>query len=260
MPRPQSHQAPPGGTLERVLELVAILGMMVCVGSLVATWNQLPPRVPVHFAWDGRPDAVGPRWVLLAVAGFCVFLYALLTVLTRLPWTFKYQGGIAAEKWYAAYAAVRTMVAACKAFTMVLFAWTEWRAIETSFGRASGLGSMFGPAIIVFTAGLVAAELRWLRRLRHPQPTRSGECLYGGTRTPSQVARQGDRRRLRRSRGMARMACKPHAPGLRRAVDIERGLPGHSRIRDSVDRHARPRGPITTTHDRHADCDPGRRP
>ena len=172
MPNPPTRRIPSGGTLERVLELIAVLGMIVCVGSLAASWHRLPPRVPVHFGWDGRPDAVGPRSVLLGVAGLCVFIYALLTVLVRLPWTFKYQGSIAAEKWYAAYGAVRTMVSACKAFTMVLLAWSEWRAIETALGRAGGLGPLFCPAIVAFVVGLIAVEIRWARRLRHPQPTR----------------------------------------------------------------------------------------
>ena len=168
----RSRQLPPAGTLHRIFEVVAAVGVVACVGSLAISWEDLPPRVPVHFAWDGRPDGIGSRGVLVFVASVGVLVYALLTVLTRFPWKFSYPGGFPEADVTAAYTTARTLVTCCKAFSTAVFAWTVWRSIQTALGRADGLGVLFGPVVVVFAIGLLVFQLRWTRRLRRRSEAR----------------------------------------------------------------------------------------
>jgi uncharacterized membrane protein len=49
----------PTSALERVLNIVSIWGVVIIWANLIASWKNIPDRIPTHFGFSGVPDAWG---------------------------------------------------------------------------------------------------------------------------------------------------------------------------------------------------------
>ena len=80
----------PYSQLEIMAELVAGIGILFTVIMLVITWPQIPNTVPTHFGASGIADSWGSKMSLLLLPTIVIFLYVMLTVVSRFPHTFNY--------------------------------------------------------------------------------------------------------------------------------------------------------------------------
>ena len=70
---------------EWVLEILSALLLLAALAWIIALWPNLPDRIPVHFNLRGEADGFGARASIWGLWGIGVFLYALVTAVTRLP-------------------------------------------------------------------------------------------------------------------------------------------------------------------------------
>ncbi|MDB5202832.1 MAG: hypothetical protein JWQ27_2241 [Ferruginibacter sp.] len=56
--------------------------------------QQLPSRIPVHFALNGEPDRMGSRDTIWILCGIATMLFVLLTLISQYPQSFNYPAKI----------------------------------------------------------------------------------------------------------------------------------------------------------------------
>ncbi|MBI1306320.1 MAG: DUF1648 domain-containing protein [Bacteroidetes bacterium] len=75
---------------DRVLELISLVGLIVMIVIPIVRYNKLPDHIPIHFGADGNANRIAAKisiWILPAIG---LFMYILLTALTRSPEMYNY--------------------------------------------------------------------------------------------------------------------------------------------------------------------------
>jgi hypothetical protein len=125
------------------LEILALTALLSTIGLVAYHWRALPPEVPTHFGFDGRPDAWGARAHLWWVPLGALALYAGTTALARWPWLFNYPFAITATNATAQYRLAREMLGVTKCLALFMLLWITWVSVRAALGLATGLGVRF---------------------------------------------------------------------------------------------------------------------
>ena len=67
--------------MEKVAEVVAILGAIASISLILVYWQLLPSVIPTHFNMAGEVNGYGPKTELLIPVGLGLILYMALTAL-----------------------------------------------------------------------------------------------------------------------------------------------------------------------------------
>jgi len=125
--------------------------MLMVVGLLIPAfyYSGLPPEIPIHFNWRGRPDWwVGKIWVWLLPC-LSVILY---NMLGRINYADPEETGRKAAE----LRVLQQMMRWIRLFVMTSFLYLTWGIIQTGMGHWEGLGIYFVPVFIGALLGLVA--------------------------------------------------------------------------------------------------------
>ena len=76
--------------LRNITDVICFLMILVYVMYLVATWGNLPERVPIHFNAHGIPDRYGKKGSLLLEPILGLLILALLMFCQRFPQWWNY--------------------------------------------------------------------------------------------------------------------------------------------------------------------------
>ena len=145
------------GPLGVVGEGVALGGVGLALAITAHGLAVLPPQLPTHFDASGAPDAWGSRTGFAAIALVAVLSYGMMTAISRAPHAFNYVVEITQRNAPVQYRIARTGLAWVKALTSLMFAWLQWRTMQTALGAADGLGPAFlGVAMLATTVLLVS--------------------------------------------------------------------------------------------------------
>jgi uncharacterized membrane protein len=106
---------------------------------MVGYWSDLPDKVPVHFDFSGEPDSWESKGMIALLPGVTIFLYALLTFVSRYPHHFNYLYEITEENAATQYRLGRTMLAVLKTEIIWLFTIMTWEGIAVALDRCKGL-------------------------------------------------------------------------------------------------------------------------
>lgn len=154
----------PHRPLGLVGEGVALSGVGLALAITAHGLAVLPPELPTHFDASGQPDAWGGRMGFAVIAVVAVVSYGMMTAIARAPHAFNYIVEITRDNAAAQYRIARTGLAWVKALTSLMFAWLQWRTMQTALGLADGLGPAFlGVAMLataVLLVSMVAASWR----------------------------------------------------------------------------------------------------
>jgi uncharacterized membrane protein len=142
--------------LEFILEMVSLLGLVGAAYLLIRFWPDLPMVIPKHFGFSGEVDGWGDRSSLFFLPGANLFLYIMMTVVSRFPHTFNYPVRITADNAWRQYQLAVWYMALLKAQVVWLFLYLEWRIIQVALGHSSGLGTWF---VVVVLVGLLLPTL-----------------------------------------------------------------------------------------------------
>lgn len=152
--------------LNGLLEAAA-LGLIVAnVGWLATQYAALPDKIPTHFGLSGAPDQWGSKATLWFLLGIALFIYLLLTVISRFPQAFNFPVPVTPENRDRLASLAQEMMRWMKVELIVLFTWIEWQSVQVALGRASGLGPTFLFAVLGLVFGTVAiyiGRMFWAR-------------------------------------------------------------------------------------------------
>jgi len=150
----------PYSNLERSLEIVSLGGLILMLYLILSTYSSLPDTMPHHFGIDGKPDAYGPKKILMILPLVSIFLFALLTVAEKFPHIGNYPYKITTQNAVRQVSLARKLILSLKAEIIWLFLYIEWAAIQTGLGRAAGLGVWFFGVFMILIFGTLIVYLR----------------------------------------------------------------------------------------------------
>jgi len=149
----------PRTKVELACEVVAAAALVCAWAVALSAWSDLPQRVPTHFDFSGRPDAWGSKGVFLVLPIVLLVLYALLTLLSRVPHIYNYPVPITPENAPTQYRLARGLLAEMKAVISVAFAYLTWSVTAVARGFREDLGAWFLFTLLLALAGLLAKYL-----------------------------------------------------------------------------------------------------
>lgn len=76
--------------IDGLLDGLAIVGWMAGLAVILASWSDLPERLPMHFDVSGHPDRWGPRVELFIIPTLSFVLLIGLAILSRFPHIYNY--------------------------------------------------------------------------------------------------------------------------------------------------------------------------
>jgi hypothetical protein len=148
----------PLSSRELFLEIAAIAGMLTCILMLLPVWKSIPQTIPSHMDLSGKVDAMGSKSGLLIIPGITLFLYLLLTILSRFPHTFNYPFPVTMDNAERLYRIGREMMSWLKTIDIWLVTILNWIILQVARGHSSGAGS----AMTIVVGVLVVSQTAML--------------------------------------------------------------------------------------------------
>ncbi|MBO8170249.1 MAG: DUF1648 domain-containing protein [Thermoanaerobacteraceae bacterium] len=148
------------------LEIISAIGVLLPVLVLIKLWTILPNTVPTHYGVSGKADAWGSKGSLLFLPVVVIFLYTLLTIVSRFPHIFNYPWAITEENAKGQYQLARTFLMGIKAEIVWSFAYVQWMDIKVAMGKAEGLGIAYLPILLLMIFGMIGIYIYRASRVR----------------------------------------------------------------------------------------------
>ena len=146
-----------------VLEILCLAVLLLQLLLPLLLWSRLPDPMPTHFNMAGEADGWGSRWTVFMFPGFSLFLWLLMSAVTRLNpkyWNMPFSVPYGRE--LPVYSAVKTLLVALKLEVIALFAAMELLIL---FGGARFFNAVCWPAIgLVFVTLAVGLYIAWRKR------------------------------------------------------------------------------------------------
>lgn len=130
-------------TLQRMLEIAAILGLIFLFFLVIGYWSKLPDSIPSHYNAAGEPDGWSGKGTLLLLPFISLAMYIGLTFLIRFPHLYNFPWKITEENRERQFYLAQMLIIGLKTEIIWLFGYIEWQTVQTGLGRSEGLGSSF---------------------------------------------------------------------------------------------------------------------
>lgn len=147
---------------DRVIESAALIGLLFSIANVALQWPSIPNRVPVRFDLTGYVETWGSKYTVLMTLAICAICYAILTAISRFPYTFHYPAPITENNAERQYRIVVMAMRWLKMELVWIFAFYNWQIIQVAVGNAEKLNPFFMPftiAAIIATIAVVTVRL-----------------------------------------------------------------------------------------------------
>lgn len=151
---------------EKIIELLAATGVLICLIILIFAWGIVPERIPTHFGASGMPDGWSGKEALFFLPIGVILLYLLLSVISRYPHTFNYPCKITEENAKVQYQNARYLIGLLKTEIIWSFAYIQWITIRVATGQAEGLGALYLPVFLVIIFGTIGVYFYKARKYK----------------------------------------------------------------------------------------------
>ena len=149
----------PRSPINVVLDVVAFAGVVVCIVTVVGSWNALPEAIPQHFRLWGRSDAWCGRWILVFLCVVVAMMYVVMSVAHRFPYQFRPAGWVTERNKARQYRIAISLAAWLKAEIVWMLALIVWTTVRVALGKAEGFGVRFDPGWFAVLGTTVAVHL-----------------------------------------------------------------------------------------------------
>ena len=150
---------------QKVLDGLALAVLLLQFLLPLLFWSRLPDPMPTHYNAAGEIDGWGSRWTLFVTAGFSLFMCILLGILNRIDprkWNIPFTVPWGRE--VPVYGAVKTMMAALRLETMLIFAAEELTVV---LGKEDLMLPIVGSlCVLMFITIAVGLWMAWRQRFR----------------------------------------------------------------------------------------------
>ena len=116
----------------RLLEVLAIVGLLAFWGLTIYFYPHLPETIPVHFNFKGEIDDYGHKKTLWILPIIATLLYALLTIFNRYPHMLNYPVQITTANAERYYTKSTKLLRIIKLLVVIVFLLIEWIMIQAA--------------------------------------------------------------------------------------------------------------------------------
>ncbi|UBM59880.1 DUF1648 domain-containing protein [Marinilongibacter aquaticus] len=126
-------------TFDRILDLLAAVGLIALLAYPIGFYPQLPDQIPVHFNFRGAVDALGPKsfiWFIPAIGGL---LFLLLNLLNRYPEKINYPPKWRKSETESQYNLARRMLRILKVLIIHILLYLNLHIIQLALDQPNSL-------------------------------------------------------------------------------------------------------------------------
>ena len=146
--------------VDLILEVLAIVGILFLIAYPLFHYNSLPDEIPSHFGPSGQPDDYQSKNFIWVFPVLGVFIYLLLTIVSRIPHTFNFTVKITEENATTQYQIAVRMISVLKTIILFTFAYISFTSIQIALGNKNELGYWFLPVLLFFVFAPIVYTLR----------------------------------------------------------------------------------------------------
>ena len=148
--RPQWR--PEWSPLDKTLEMLSWLSLLLMWGIILANFFSLPETVPTHFNAAGKVDGVGSKYTILLFPLIITAVFYLLSEVSKRPWHFNYPIKTTKQNYQELY---RLSVRSLRIIRLVVATMGTYIAYAIITGAKEAGYSLSYWAIPVFIAGVI---------------------------------------------------------------------------------------------------------
>jgi uncharacterized membrane protein len=120
----------PKTAIEKSLEIMAVIVLLVHIGMTFYLFKNLPDIVPTHFGLDGKPNGFGSKKTLWILPLISLFLQSFMSLINS-PESFNYLTELTPDNVEKEYRFARTFLVAMRLFVAVVFLMISWFISDT---------------------------------------------------------------------------------------------------------------------------------
>ena len=159
--RPKTR--PPKKFWDKILESIAIMGLLIGIYLAIQAWSNLPTTIPIHFDAAGNADGFGSKGMIWLLPAIGVVMVPAMLFLRRFPWLSNVPFEITEENAAYQYGLIVRLLSLLACFVSLLFLLLVNETLIIAFGGSSLLGwlcipifltGIMGPIIWYFIAAL----------------------------------------------------------------------------------------------------------
>ena len=148
--RPKTR--PPKKFWDKILESIAIMGLLIGIYLAIQAWSNLPTTIPIHFDAAGNADGFGPKGMIWLLPAIGVVMVPAMLFLRRFPWLSNVRFEITEENAAYQYGLIVRLLSLLACFVSLLFLLLVYDTLTIAFGGSSLLGWLFMP---IFLTGIM---------------------------------------------------------------------------------------------------------
>lgn len=158
MPKEQQHKiALEPSPADRILEGLALAGLVVLLAVPAVYYSDLPDTIPTHFNAAGEADDYGPKITIWLLPLIGLGLYVALTLINRQPQIFNYPVKITPENAGRQYQLATRLIRLLKAGITWMFVYLCWLIVNAALTARATLG----PVFLWIVLGGVSGTIGW---------------------------------------------------------------------------------------------------
>ncbi len=146
--------------IDLILEALSIVGLLFLIAYPLFHFSSLPDKIPSHFGPSGQPDAYQSKNIIWSFPALGVFIYLLITMISRIPHNLNYSVKITEENAATQYQTAVRMMSVLKAIILLAFAYIVFTSIQVALGNKTGLGYWFLPVLLFFVFSPIVYTIR----------------------------------------------------------------------------------------------------
>ncbi len=143
--------------IELSLEILSIVAILLYVYFWRQYWEQIPAKIPTHYNFWGTPDIWSDKGYLPSIFYVVLFIYFLLTIVSRFPNIINFPIKITPENEKRQYNIRFSLICWIKAELVIIICLLGLQSLRVSMGVAESIGQyslLLSLIIIFFTLGL----------------------------------------------------------------------------------------------------------
>lgn len=136
--------------LQKLLEIVGIILLVLFIGFIAISWGQLPDKIPGHYNAAGVVDRWGEKWEILILPIITTILYVGISLILRYPEIWNVPQTKKESNKYLVYSTLKTMLILMKIEVTVSFFFVSYFSV-----KGKNLPVIFLPIFLILMFGTV---------------------------------------------------------------------------------------------------------